>query len=366
MQTAPLRVALIGYGYVGKTFHAPLIRATPGLDLALVGSSDAAKVQRDLPGMCVEGGMAAAVSAGDIDLVVIASPNDTHAPLAAAALRAGKHVVVDKPFTLDLAQARELAGLARDTGKLLSVFQNRRWDSDFLALQALLRQGRLGEVVHFESQFDRFRPVVQERWREGDGPGAGIWYDLGPHLVDQALTLFGLPQRVSGHIASQRQGARSPDWAHVVLDYGRRQAVLHASVLVAGGVPRFAVHGTAGSWIKYGLDQQEAQLKAGMQPGAPGWGQDAEPATLYVGDTGVIEPIAVPAGDYGRYYAAVRDAIGHGAANPVTPMQALAVMAVIEAAMASATSGQAQPLALSEAERREAAADWQAQGAIPR
>jgi len=289
----------------------------------------------------------------DVQLVVIASPNATHAPLATAALRAGKHVVVDKPFTLTLAEARELAALAASQNRVLSVFQNRRWDSDFLALRAVLAEGRLGEVLHFDSHFDRFRPEVRARWREQDGPGAGIWFDLGPHLIDQVLQLFGLPETVSASLISQRPGAQTTDWAHAVLNYGRRQVVLHAAMLVAGGFPRFAVHGTAGSWVKWGLDTQEDQLKAGTRPGAPGWGVDPQAATLHVGATGEQIAIPGPAGNYPEYYRAVHAAVTGLGVNPVPPAQAVAVMAVLEAAQESAVSGRVQPLALSDGERQQ-------------
>ncbi|MGF2509219.1 Gfo/Idh/MocA family oxidoreductase, partial [Ralstonia pseudosolanacearum] len=246
--------------------------------------------------------------------------------------RAGKHVVVDKPFTVTLAEARHLARVARETGRLLSVFQNRRWDSDFLALRATLASGAIGEAMHVEAHFDRYRPQVRARWREQAGQGTGIWFDLGPHLVDQALVLLGLPELVSASFACQRPGAETADWAHVVLHYGERRVILHASMLVAGGAPRWIVHGTRGSFIKQGMDRQEAQLLAGMAPGAAGWGSDHDAARLIDGASAAVTEIAAPAGDQRAYYAAVRDAIGGAAPNPVPPVQAVAVMAVLEAA----------------------------------
>lgn len=348
-----VKVALIGYGYVGKTFHAPLIGVVPQLKLAVVSSSSPEKVRADLPEALVVSDPLAAATHPDVQLVVIASPNATHAPLATAALRAGKHVVVDKPFTLTLAEARELAALAASQNRVLSVFQNRRWDSDFLALRAVLAEGRLGEVLYFESHFDRFRPEVRARWREQDGPGAGIWFDLGPHLIDQVLQLFGLPETVSASLISQRPGAQTTDWAHAVLNYGRRQVVLHAAMLVAGGFPRFAVHGTAGSWVKWGLDTQEDQLKAGARPGTPGWGVDPQAATFNVGATGEQIAIRGPAGSYPEYYRAVHAAVTGQGGNPVPPAQAVAVMAVLEAAQESAANGRVQPLALSDGERQQ-------------
>ncbi|MFK2931790.1 oxidoreductase [Dyella agri] len=346
----PLRVALVGYGYAGKTFHAPLIRSVPGLVLATVVSRDAGKVHADLPDIDVVADAAVALADPRLDVVVIASPNDTHAPLARAALEAGKHVVVDKPFALDLAQARELADIAERERRVLSVFQNRRWDSDFLGVRQVMETGRLGKVTHLESHIDRFRPQVRARWREQAGAGSGLWYDLGPHLVDQALCLFGVPDRVWASLATQRGSGEVTDWAHVVLEYGERRVILHAGMLVAGGSPRFIVHGTQGSVVKPKIDPQEAQLLAGMRPGDAGWGEDTDDLLLYDGN-GNAEPIAPPRGDQSRYYAAFRDAVhGHGS-NPVTPRQAIAVMAVIEAAMASASEGKAIVPELSAAER---------------
>lgn len=341
----PIRVGLIGYGYAGRTFHAPLIAADPGLRLSVVCSRDPARVQADFPGVDVEADPGCMARHQEVDLVVIAAPNAVHGPLAAEALRAGKHVVVDKPFVLDLAEARALLRLAEASGTVLSVFQNRRWDSDFLAVREAIGQGRIGRVVHFESHIDRFRPEVRDRWREQSGPGAGIVYDLGPHLIDQALLLFGLPERVTAHAVAQRTGGRSDDWMHLVLDYGALQVILHAGMLVAGGVARFIVHGERGSLVKAGVDLQESQLRAGMTPGSAGWGEDADAMQVFDGDA-ASQYVDVPVGDYRNYYAQVREAILGAGANPVTPMQALAVMAVLEAARLSSRAGTAEPLAL--------------------
>lgn len=349
----PLRAALVGYGYAGKLFHAALIDATPGLHLQVIGSNRPEAVRADRPNVVVCTPDAAATHA-QADLVVIAAPNDRHALLAEAALRAGKHVVVDKPFTVTLAEARHLARVAREAGRVLSVFQNRRWDSDFLAVQAAIAGGAIGEAMHVEAHFDRYRPQVRARWREQAGQGTGIWFDLGPHLIDQALQLLGLPDAVSASFARQRPGAETPDWAHVVLEMGERRAVLHASMLVAGGSPRWVVHGTRGSFIKHRMDQQEAQLLAGMKPGAQRWGVDDDAGLLIDGATSTETSIATPAGDQRAYYAAVRDAILGRRANPVPPVQAVAVMAVLEAAVAAAETGTAVVPDLTDAER----ADW--------
>jgi len=349
MSHSAIRVALLGYGYAGKTFHAPLIKAVPGMELALVCSSDQGKVHADLPEVTVDGDAEQAATHPEIDLVVIATPNETHAPLAEAALQAGKHVVVDKPFTLTVEEAQQLAALAQQKGQLLSVFHNRRWDSDFLAAKAVKESGALGEIVYWESCMDRFRPQVRDRWRERPGPGAGLWYDLGPHLVDQSVQLFGMPQSVSASFAKQRAGSQTEDWVHVLLHYGQAEVVLHASLLAAGQTPRFVMHGTEASWIKYGTDVQEAQLKQGVRTGSKAWGQDPEPGMLYRVD-GTLVRLSVPLGNYTEYYKGIRNAIQDNQPNPVTPREAVAVMRILETARQSASGGCALPLAASSQE----------------
>ncbi|GGP19256.1 oxidoreductase [Silvimonas iriomotensis] len=333
-----LKVALVGYGYAGKTFHAPLIVASPGLQLATVVSSDAGKVHADYPDVNVVAHAREALADPQIDLVVIAAPNDQHFPLAQAALAAGKHVVVDKPFTTTLAEARSLIAQAREVGKVLSVFQNRRWDADFLTVKKLLADDDLGRVVHFESHFDRFRPVVRQRWREAAGLGNGLWFDLGPHLVDQALQLFGTPEAVYADMAIMRDDAVATDYFHVILRYEGLRVILHGSTLVAGG-PRFVIHGDKRSFIKQGLDTQESQLKAGGKPGDAGWGQDALDGSLItsVNDIEETEVVSTQVGDYRAYYNGVAAAIAAGEPNPVSGEEALAVMAIIELAHTSAT-----------------------------
>jgi predicted dehydrogenase len=346
-----IRLALIGYGFVGKTFHAPLIKSVPGLEIVVVGSRHPEKVRADLPNAQVVADPEAAATSANVDLVVIASPNDTHVPLATAALNAGKDVIVDKPFTVKLAEARKLTELAQKQGRLLSVFQNRRWDSEFLGARAVIEEERIGEVLHFESHFDRFRPEVRQRWRETPGPGSGVWYDLGPHLADQALQLLGLPETIAANLAMQRREAQTDDWFHVLLNYDRLRVILHGSVIVAGGTPRMALHGTAGSWLKYGLDVQEEQLVRGMIPGQPGWGQDPRPALFYNGRDSEPLELPLPAGDQRQFYLGIREAIRDQGPNPVSPAQAVAVMAVLETAIESSNSGKALPLPLTEAEQ---------------
>jgi predicted dehydrogenase len=346
-----VRVGLIGYGYAGKTFHAPLIQSVAGLQLTIVGSSKRDTVMADLPGVTVCSNMEEAATHPEVDLLVIASPNESHYLLAAAALHAGKHVIVDKPFTVKLADARALVQLAEERGRLLSVFHNRRWDSEVLAAKAIVESGVLGEISHFETHIDRFRPQVRRRWREQTGPGAGLWFDLGPHLIDQAVQLFGLPQTINASFAVLRKGGETDDWAHVQLNYRSLRVILHTSLLVSGGVPRSVLHGTLGSWAKFGADVQERQLVAGVRPGSPGFGEDPDPGVLYEGATGKQTKIPAPAANQAEYYVGVREALWGRRLSPVPPEQASAVMSMLDTSFQSGAAGRVLPLQLTEKER---------------
>ncbi|MCE9993472.1 oxidoreductase [Enterobacter asburiae] len=333
-----IRVGLIGYGYASKTFHAPLIAGTAGMDLAAIASSDAAKVATDWPSVPVVSEPKHLFNDPNIDLIIIPTPNDTHFPLAKAALEAGKHVVVDKPFTVTLSQARELDALAKSFGRLLSVFHNRRWDSDFLTVKSLINEGSLGEIAWFESHFDRYRPQVRNRWREQAGPGSGIWYDLGPHLLDQAVNLFGLPVSLTVDLAQLRPGAQTTDCFHAILSYPQRRIVLHASMLAAAETARYIVHGTRGSYVKFGLDPQEERLKNGERLPQEDWGYDMRDGvvTRFEGEEQVEETLLTQPGNYPAYYAAIRDALNGTGENPVPASQAIQVMELIELGIESA------------------------------
>lgn len=337
-----LRVGLIGFGYAGKTFHAPLIRATPGLELAAVASSDAGKVRAALgAGPAVLPSAQALIAQAEIDLVVIASPNATHVEFATLALAAGKHVVVDKPFTADTAQAMQLAALASQRGRLLSVFHNRRWDSTTRTASKLLASGMLGEIRYAAMHYDRFRPQPVDRWKERAEAGGGLWMDLGPHLLDEALCYFGPPLAIQADIAAVRPGAGADDSFHARLRYADGLRVdLQASMLGALPRPRLLLQGTRGTYLKQGLDPQEAALKAGLLP-APAddaaWGIDAEDGIAMLGQEDEARRIAVPTenGAYPAYYRQLAEAIRGRAANPVPPEEAIAVMRLLDAGRAS-------------------------------
>ncbi|MCF7750485.1 oxidoreductase [Bacillus subtilis subsp. subtilis] len=346
--TTALQVGLIGYGLAGSVFHAPLIQHTAGLALHSIASSQRDRLLRSFTDVRIHARPRELLDDPALDAVVIAAPNADHAPLAIAALQAGKHVLVDKPFALDVAQAEAILQAADEAGRVVSVFQNRRFDADFLTLQQLLADGVLGEVAECHSHFDRYRPQVRDRWRESDAPGAGLWMDLGPHLLDQMLQLFGWPQAISADLMAQREGARSDDYFHAVLHYPRHRAIVHAGSLVAATTPRFTVHGSAGSYLKQGRDVQEDQLRDGIAPGAPGWGLDpvhGQRVTVDADGHPHHASVDNAQGDYRRLYAAFRDAM-HGVGEAtVSTREAMQVMRLLEAGRHSARSGQRIALA---------------------
>lgn len=334
-----LQVGLIGFGLAGSAFHAPLVEAERRMRLAAVATARLEALRERFPETAVTS-VQALLADPAIDLVVIAAPNAFHAPLARAALDAGKHVVVDKPFVADAADGQPLIDLARRRERVLSVFHNRRWDGDFLTVERILREGRLGEVMLAELCWDRHRPAIKPGWREQAAPGAGLLADLGPHLVDQALSLFGVPDGVAGDVLAQREGAVVDDWFALTLRYGSKRVLLSASTLAADPRPRFALYGTAGSFVKYGLDPQEARLRSGGSVGSARFGEAPGDlrGRLTIGD-GVPTRVPTEHGDWRRFYAAMAAAILDGAPPPVDPADTLAGLRLIELARRSAAEG---------------------------
>ncbi|WP_066794142.1 oxidoreductase [Sphingomonas soli] len=331
-----IRAGLIGYGLGGMAFHAPLIHAVPELELAAIATSRADQVHARFPQVRVIDADAL-IADPSIELVAISTPNDSHFPLAKAALEAGKHVVIDKPFTNTVAQAEELDALAKARGLVLSAFHNRRWDGDFLTAQALLASGRLGEVLNAELRWDRYRPEVTTAWRDIPEAGSGILADLGPHLIDQALQLFGTPEALSGDVAVQRPGALTDDYFEIALHYGKRRVILSACRLIAASRPRFSLHGTRGSFVKSGLDPQEPSMKVGGKPGE----QREDPAfygVLTHGD-GMTETVPTLEGDYRHYYSGVGQAIAGGGEPPVTAADAILGLRIMDLARQSSAEG---------------------------
>jgi scyllo-inositol 2-dehydrogenase (NADP+) len=330
-------VGLLGFGMAGSIFHTPVIKAVPGLSIRTVMTTRDADVARDLPGVAVTADAQAIFDDPAIELVVIATPNVSHFALARRALEAGKHVVIDKPMTIASTQADMLIAVARERGRLLSVYQNRRWDGDFQTVARLVASGRLGHISLYEAHYDRFRPAIKAGWREQPAPGSGVLYDLGAHLIDQALLLFGLPDTVTADVLVQRPGALVDDYFSIVLGYPNRRAIVRASTLVIAPGPHFALHGDAASFLKFRRDPQEAALKAGVAVGSPGWGVD--PADAYgtlVNADGTREAIPTIPGAYADFYAAMAAAIVDGTPVPVAARDARNVIAIIEQARRSA------------------------------
>ena len=326
MSKSRIRVGLVGYGTAGSVFHAPLIQASQRLELTAILTS------RDVP-MRV-GSLASLIEQSD--LVVIASPNQTHFSIARQALESGKHVVVDKPITLTVGEADQLVSLADQSKRLLSVFHNRRWDSDFLTVRRLIPQ--LGDVFLFDARWDRFRPAIKSGWREVAGPGSGLLSDLGPHLVDQALQLFGMPDFIEADIVAQRDAAIVDDYFELTLYYARTRIILGSSTLVSAPRPRFAVHGTQGSFVKFGLDPQEMQLKAGTDPDDSRFGIDRCAGKLTRPD-GQSETIASERGNYRAFYDGIANSILDGDPAPVMPQDARDGLFLIELARVAASEG---------------------------
>lgn len=314
-----IRVGLVGYGLAGRSFHAPLVGACDRMELSAVLTS------RDAPHRVAS----LEELLDSSDLVVVASPNQTHFPIAKAALEAGRHVVVDKPFTVTVEEADALIGLASESEHVLTVFHNRRWDGDFLTVRKLLPE--LGEVHLFEAHWDRYRPEIKRGWHEVPSPGAGLFNDIGPHMIDQALQLFGKPDSISAEIIAQRPHARVDDYFDVMLSFGRRRVCLRSSSLIADPRPRFAVHGANGSFVKFGLDAQETQLRAGIDPRDPDFGNDRCDGTLTLSDR-QRKSVPTERGNYVAFYDAVAASILDGAPVPVVARDARDGLLIIDLA----------------------------------
>lgn len=337
-------IGVIGYGMSAQTFHIPLIHHEPQLRLAAIASS-----KTDLalaPDVRLYHNPEALIADPELDAVVITAPNDVHAPLAQAALNQGKHVVLEKPMVTCLADGQRLLALAQAQKKQLAVFHNRRFDDDFLSVAKLLADGVLGEVKTFHSHWDRFRPNVRARWREQAGAGAGIWFDLGPHLLDQALALFGLPQAVTARLSILRARGQSDDYAHVQLHYPAREVILSTSPFNNAPTLRFRAEGSLATFQIYGLDPQEAQLKAGLTPADAryGWRSASDYGVLYR-DNQAPEILPCARGDFTRFYANFAASIAGDASLLIPADAALAVMQVLEAAIASSAQGKTLEIA---------------------
>ncbi|HZV87005.1 MAG TPA: oxidoreductase [Candidatus Binatus sp.] len=334
-------VGLIGFGLAGRAFHAPVIRAVPGLRLAAILQRSGNEAAERYPDVRIVRTLDELLAIKEIRLVVIATPNDSHFPLAKQCLAAGRDVLVDKPFTTTLDEAIALVRFAKQQNRLLTVYQNRRYDGDFQAILQLVASGALGRIVRFESNYDRFRPQLKPNaWRERSGPGAGIFFDLAPHLIDHALMLFGLPLALTADIRMEREGAVADDAFDLAFHYPRGlRADLRSSILAAVTRPRFLLHGTQGAFIKQSFDPQESNLRRGYIPTDTAWGSEPEEnwGLLTLSENGTLTQRRVPSAncDYRYFYANLRDAILGKAKLAVTPEWALDVMRLLELARQS-------------------------------
>ncbi|KKD00207.1 oxidoreductase [Photobacterium halotolerans] len=340
MRYSPVKTAVIGYGFSAKTFHLPFIEAMDELVLTAISSSQTAAVTADYPTVTCFSDADSLLTDSDAELVIITAPNDVHFRLAKLALENGKHVIVEKPFVTKVEDGEALIALAEEKGLVLSVFHNRRWDGDFLTVKKLVEDGRLGEVKYFESHFDRFRPVVRQRWREMAEDGGGILFDLAPHLLDQALALFGKPQALTAQCMAMRPGAKTIDYYNLILHYPEHLVQLHSNLYSPEPNLRFKVLGSLGKYEKYGLDPQEDYLKAGVKPEQPAWAAEdaAHYGQLHQEDGSQIIPTEL--GGYQHYFAGVTDAIRLGTPNPVPAQEALLNIQLIQLALESSRLGQ--------------------------
>ncbi len=338
-----INIGLIGFGLAGRSFHAPVIHAVPGLRLAAILQRSGDEAARLYPDARIVRSVEELLVISDIRLVVVATPNDTHHPIARQCLAADRDVVVDKPLAPTLQEAIDLVKFAQVRGRLLSVYQNRRYDGDFQAVQQLVASGRLGRLVRFESNYDRFRPQLKANaWRERSGPGTGILLDLAPHLIDHALALFGLPEAITADIRVEREDAIADDSFDLTLRYaGSLRTLLRATMLAAVTRPRFILHGTKGAYVKHAFDVQEPKLRDGRlpwneTPSAEEQQENSGMLTLVKADGTTTKELVPPApSDYRSFYANVRDVLLGTAMLAITPQHALDVMRVLELARES-------------------------------
>lgn len=336
----PIRVGLIGYGLAGKTFHAPFLKTSLDYDVVAVVSSNSDKVLQDFPAASIYPSVEALAEGADVDLGVIATPNRLHYQQALQCLESRMHVVVDKPFTLTTGEASALMRAASENNRILSVYHNRRWDSDFLAMRRCIEESWVGTPRLCHIRFDRFRPQIRDRWRERAEPGSGTLYDLGSHLLDQAISLFGEPIYISADLGHQRPKAQTIDFSHLRLDYPEGLRVfLSSSSYVAAETPHFELHGENGSFVTYGMDPQEDRLRDGESPADPGFIRESESCRGFLSrpsqvSAGTIR-IPLAGGSYTAYYEQLARSIRSDAPVPVAPEAALFVVKAIEKAYAS-------------------------------
>lgn len=340
MSQTTLRAGIVAYGNIARKYHAPLLHALPGFELVTVLERNHNLAEQDYPQVQTVRTMNELLEDESLDLVVITTPNQFHFAQAKAALEAGKHVVLEKPFTVSTIEAEMLEQIAEAEGKVLSVFHNRRWDGDFKTVQKIVASGMLGELVEFESRFDRFINQQRENyWREKDVPGAGVLYDLGPHLIDQALQLFGMPKRLFADIRKQRSDSLADDYFDLIFYYDQLKVRLKAGNLVRELQPRFILHGTQGSYIKYGLDVQSRIPVTAENLKSPDWGKESPDMwgklNTHLGPLHMEGSIETLAGSYQDYYRDIYEAITRGSKPRVSAEDGKLTVELIEMAFMS-------------------------------
>jgi len=314
-----IKLGLAGFGVSAKYMHAPFLVTDPHYEVVAVLERHQNESKQLFPHAHIVRSLEELLAIGEAELIIIATPNDTHLPYTLQCLQAGKHVVLEKPFTITSTDALQLIEVAKQAEKILSVFHNRRYVADFLTIKEILNRKLLGDVHEFEGHYYRYRPEAkQNAWREEAKPGSGILYDLGPHLIDQALVLFGVPGTITADIRMQRPHSKTDDYFDIRLDYGFAKVILKAGMLVREPGPRYQIHGTKGSFLKYGDDPQEALLRAGVLPTAADWGMEKEElyGLLHTEIDGKIvkEKYISQKGNCGYYYKNLYDTIAHKAA----------------------------------------------------
>jgi predicted dehydrogenase len=335
-----IRVGIVGFGYSGRVLHAPLILAS-GLRISAIVSRQRKELGVQMPDVAVYGSLPEMLESGTTDLVVIATPNSLHVEQATAALRAGCHVLIDKPAALHSSELEPLIDLAAVSGRQAAVFQNRRWDGDFLTIKRLLQNNTLGSINAFHMRWDRFRPDVAARWRERIDGGGGVLLDLGPHMVDQVLQLFGRPDWLQASIGAQRQRAVTDDSFEILMGKGPLLITLGVSSLAAAATCRYVVHGSRGSFVKSGLDVQERQLRDGVNPQAVSFGHEpqAQWGQWTMGSSDTTAAVETERGCWVQLYRLLTRSIESLGPVPVSLEEARDVMQVLEAARLSSTTG---------------------------
>jgi len=336
---SPTKTALLSYGMSGKIFHAPFITLHPGFELAGAWERSKHLIAKDHPGARSYPSLENLLADNSIELVIVNTPTYSHYEYAKQALLSGKHIVVEKAFTTTVDEALELRSIAEKQNKKIAVFQNRRWDSDFKTVQKIIKEGQLGPIVEAEIHYDRYNPALSpKQHKEVPGPGAGILKDLGPHLIDQALCLFGMPGSVFADIRVTRDLSQVDDWIAIVLFYPNMRMRLKAGYFVKQPLPSFIFHGTNGSFLKPRADVQESNLHAGLKPNIIDWGTEPETAKglLHVsGEPDVVGYVTSLQGNYFDFYDGVHKALTGKEPMPVTVDDGINVMRIIEAALKS-------------------------------